>query len=76
MAATSKDKDFIHLLVEKLKLDAGLKVDFKLQNIASWEKNFNDTTHFKELKDYNADIIIVRIGENVDVDYAKKIIIK
>jgi hypothetical protein len=72
MAATSEDKDFVHLLVGKLKFEAGLNIDFKVQNIASWERDFNDTTNFKVLRDYNADIIVIRLGENIDVDYAKK----
>lgn len=72
MAASADDKDYVHLLIERLKSDSKLIINFKIQNIAYWERKFNDTSNFKALKDYNADIIIFRLGENVDENYARE----
>jgi hypothetical protein len=65
MAASSVDKDYVHLLEARFKaLNKSTTVD--AVNIAEFEREF-DTYNFDKLKtfrDAKPDIIILRIGEN------------
>jgi len=71
MAATSEDKDYVHVLINQLKL-IHQNIDFKVENIASWERNFQyDLSSFTEINNYQPNILIIRLGENVDETYAK-----
>lgn len=71
MAATSEDKDYVHVLIGKL-LQSNANIEYKVQNIASWEWDFTfDLSTFIEIMDFNPNILVVRLGENVDVTYAK-----
>ncbi|GAB2988395.1 SGNH/GDSL hydrolase family protein [Mucilaginibacter puniceus] len=66
MAASTVEKDFVHLLTARLKaLNINTTVD--AVNIAQFEREF-DTYDFNKLQAYRdakPDIIILRIGENV-----------
>lgn len=66
MAASTVEKDFVHLLTARFKiLNNNTTVD--AVNIAEFERNF-DTYDFNKLQAYRdakPDIIILRIGENV-----------
>ena len=68
MAATSRDKDYVHLLESQIlaKNDA---VEVKAVNISPYEKYFYDWTMIGDTKDkyanWNADIIIATFGANV-----------
>ena len=66
MAASSVDKDYVHLLEARLKaLNKSTTVD--VVNIGEFEGNF-DTYDFNKLQNYRdakPDIIIIRIGEAV-----------
>jgi hypothetical protein len=66
MAASSVDKDYVHLLEARLKaLNKSTTVD--VVNIGEFEGNF-DTYDFNKLQSYRdakPDIIIIRIGEAV-----------
>lgn len=66
MAASTVDKDFVHLLKTRFKeLNNSTTVD--AVNIAEFERSF-DTYDFDKLKsfrDAKPDIVILRIGENV-----------
>jgi hypothetical protein len=59
MAATSQATDYVHILSRKL------NADFHILPVSHWEWDFNDTTGFAQARDYNADILIFRLGENV-----------
>jgi hypothetical protein len=70
MAASAPEKDFVHLLTSHL---AGLypTVSTRLQNGGNFERGFGLATYsldeFNEpLQVFKPDLIIVRIGENVD----------
>lgn len=72
MAASSEKNDYVHVLIDKLN-KLYLDIDYKVENISFWEKDFfYNLEQYKEIENYNPDIIIVRLGENVDAKYAKK----
>lgn len=71
MAASSADKDFESILFAKLKESNNFKkfeITLNVQNIAIWEQDFNfDINQISALSDKkNYDLIIVRLGENVN----------
>ena len=68
MAATAEDKDFMHRTVAMLEEQYG-KIDFCLAQMAEWEMAYpNGRGLFEEkyapARDFGADLIIIRIGEN------------
>ena len=66
MAATTAENDFAHILNEKLKQSHPNSVIYKTQNIAFWENDFNyNLDDFAFIKNIKADILIIRLGENV-----------
>jgi hypothetical protein len=73
MAASCQDSDFVHLLQKRL-LERNPDTDFKLGLIVSFERKFwvLDTLALKQYKAYEADIIILKMGENVSDYYALK----
>lgn len=67
MAASSQDKDFVHLLIARINKEAGGKVQVKIRNIADFERRlteFNIEQDLKEELAFAADVIILAIGEN------------
>ena len=69
MAASSKDKDFVHVVVEELDRVYG-KIDYCIAQGSKWERGYRDTETvlnevYKEARDFCADIVIIRIGENI-----------
>ena len=74
MAASAPEKDYVHLVMDKVKEkepDSG----YCIAQISSWERIFWDykylEEHFSNAVRYDADVIIIRIGENVPVDELK-----
>ncbi len=68
MAASSKDKDFAHLLVTQIAQVTGQEPLLLAKNIASFERSYREYDFLKELKselEFQADIVILAIGENV-----------
>jgi hypothetical protein len=68
MAASSIEKDYVHLLIKKFAEIDGAEPESLIMNIADFEREYatyNITENFKNLVDFNADIIILAIGENV-----------
>jgi len=67
MAASAADSDYVHLLTARFKLvDSNCKVTAR--NITGFEKdyvNFNFDGNLKDLRDSVPDLLILRIGENV-----------
>lgn len=77
MAATSIDKDYVHLTVEKIK-KYDPDVSFSIFQVAEFERGFaNDDFDLldfaKEAINYKADIIIMFFGANVSRDYDKEV---
>ncbi len=69
MAASSKEKDFVHLIVAELDKRYG-KVDYCIAQGAKWEWEYRRSEevldeYYSEVKKFDADIIIIRIGENI-----------
>lgn len=67
MAASSPDKDFLHLYNKLLQESDRYKyVDINSKNIAAWESDFNyGLMDLVDITSKNYDILIVRLGENV-----------
>ncbi len=72
MASTSIDKDYVHLLLDKFNKHYGEEVSWCIVQVASFERNLNPENidkFYKEVKDYNPDIMIMFFGANVDKEY-------
>lgn len=69
MAASAKEKDYVHLVVAALDNVYG-KVDYCIAQGAMWEWEYVRTEevldeYYSAIKDFDADIVIIRIGENI-----------
>ena len=69
MAASSKEKDYVHLIVAELDKKYG-KVDYCIAQGAMWEWEYRRTDevlaeYYSAVKEFDADIVIIRIGENI-----------
>lgn len=69
MAASSKEKDYVHLVVAELDKKYG-KVDYCIAQGAMWEWGYRNTEevldeYYSALKEFDADIVVIRIGENI-----------
>jgi len=68
MAASAKEKDYVHLLTAEIGKLTGSKPEIKVRNIADFERGYGSFDIEKDLKDelhFQADLVIVAIGENV-----------
>lgn len=67
MAATSPDKDFLHVYNRLLQVsDKYSYVDINSKNIAVWEKDFTyNLNEFVDITSEIYDVLIVRLGEDV-----------
>lgn len=68
MAASAQDKDFAHLLLKQIAKVAGGMPQVKIKNIAELERQLDAYKIREGLKDefeFQADLVIVAIGENV-----------
>lgn len=67
MAASVKDSDYVHLLMKKLQ-KVNPKIDVQFKNIAEYERGFwsYDLSQLNQLRQQKPDLIILRIGENID----------
>lgn len=74
MAASSEDKDYVHVLMEKVK-EIKLDAQYKIAWAVAWEREYWNAIHlvaFKEYLNFEPDIIIVKIGENVNAENNEK----
>ena len=74
MAASDISKDYVHLTVTGIEKKYG-EINYCICNVGNWELGFeNDDVlcQFKQARDFNADIVIVRIGENVKIEKLHK----
>jgi len=68
MAASAEEKDYVHRLVAAITKAANAAPEIRVRNIADFERGHDSYDLAKELKaefDFNAQIIVVAIGENV-----------
>ena len=74
MEASSVDKDYVHLVEEKIR-EKHKDASFAILQVADFERNFESFQIEKEHReaiDFNADIIIMFFGANVTKEYDKK----
>ena len=68
MAASFRDRDFAHLLVQKVAAATGVEPSSMIANIADYERNHavdDIQQRFKTFVDFQAEIVVMAIGENV-----------
>lgn len=69
LTSTSKDKDYVHLLVKRISKEKKVNIVYSLTNIADFERHFTedelDFTRFSQATVQNPDYVIFQIGENV-----------
>jgi hypothetical protein len=73
MAATSQDSDYVHRLIGKMKTK-NAKVEVSYGSAGGFERAFwkIDYKYFEKYKDFNADLIVLEIGENINDSIANK----
>ena len=67
MAASAPEKDYVHRLYAKL-TEAGLDVYMRIRQASAWEMHgheWADPSVYAEERDFGADVIVFRLGENV-----------
>lgn len=69
MAASCEEKDYVHRTVAMLEEKYGA-IDFYIAQCALWERNYERTAevlneNYSEARDFVADIVVIRIGENM-----------
>lgn len=67
MAASAEDKDYAHVVVAALKQRYG-DISYAIVNVSEWERNYWDESvlqKFNHAKDFQADAVVIRFGENV-----------
>ena len=72
MAASSIDKDYVHLIVDKCKKEYREDTSFCICQIASYEVTRNPAIleeKYSSVKDYNPDVVIMFFGANVPKEY-------
>ena len=81
MAATSEDKDFVHLLKAKFEERYG-EIDLLIAQASCWEgaetedKESKLKEHYIPLVEFDPDILIVRLGENIQFHKTDSISLK
>ena len=69
MAASCRENDYVHRLVSRLQKD-GKKVSYCVANLSEWERTRDVTlleTRYGQAKEFGADIVVVRLGENAQL---------
>jgi len=67
MAASSEEKDYVHIIVKALEEKYG-EVDYCMCSLGIWEKEYWNTdilNKYLAAVEFDADIVVVRIAENV-----------
>lgn len=68
MAASSQDKDYVHLVIKSLTTKQGLPPVTMIKNVAEFERahaNYDVAGKFADAAAFKADLVILCIGENV-----------
>ena len=67
MAASTPEKDYVHRLFT-MRVEDGQDVFIRVSQCADWEMNLREEgilSNYEEDRNFNADILIFRLGENV-----------
>jgi hypothetical protein len=72
LASSTPENDYVHILHNKLSEYLGYKPYFKTFGVADFECNFNnyDLNKLAFIDTIHPDIILLRIGDNIKLDYA------
>jgi hypothetical protein len=68
MAASTEDKDYVHLVTRELAKATGAQPEIRVANIADFERNYADIDVDGQMKDlfaFDPDLVVLAIGENV-----------
>ena len=68
MAASSEDKDYVHLVTSALARHTGSRPQILVSNIAGFERNYatyDVDSQMKDLFAFDPDLVVLTIGENV-----------
>ena len=68
MAASAKEKDYVHLVTRGIETKTGRKADLRVRNLATFERNYRTWDIAKGLADvaaFDPDYLVVALGENV-----------
>ncbi len=68
MAASSEDKDYVHLVADGIAKHTGNRPQIQVRNIADFERNYSTydvDAQLPELSAFDPDLVILAIGENV-----------
>ena len=73
MAASCEEKDYVHQTVRLLEEKLGEPVNFCVAQLAEWERRYREGAapleeFYIPARDFAADIVIIRIGENINRD--------
>ena len=72
MAASSLERDYVHIIIKRIMEQYDKNVSFAIAQVAEYERTFfncEPECSYKEIKDFDADIIITFYGANVTKDY-------
>jgi len=68
MAASSEDKDYVHLVARAIAQHTGAAPQIRVRNIADFERNYATYDVDGQLKDlfaFDPDLVVLAVGENV-----------
>jgi hypothetical protein len=68
MAASSAEKDYVHLVTKTFNDHTGTTPEIKVRNIADFERNYatyDVDAQLKEFSEFDPDLVVLAIGENV-----------
>lgn len=67
MAASAKEKDYVHIVIREIEKQTGRKVNAKVRGLANFERNFLNYNYSadQDIIDFKPDILVLAIGENV-----------
>ena len=71
MAASCEENDYVHIVLRYLRERYG-KISHCVVNVGAWEKNYweeGQMEQWKAAKDFHADIVVFRLGENICKDH-------
>lgn len=76
MAASAEEKDYVHQTVVALEDHFG-PISYGIAQVSYWERHYEDgaailDAYYKKARDFGADIVIVRIGENICPEMQEK----
>lgn len=67
MAASAREKDFVHLVTAGIERETRRKADLLVRNLADFERGFEtyDLKQIDDLVEFRPDYLVVALGENV-----------